>query len=215
MTENTSEVSQELKDSLKRLMNKRKEVAVALEIKIRELEALLPKEVFDFYNDFYFAGGCIYSIWNNKEPKDYDIFCKNKKAINKLTKHFKNNKDKADIITSNAITMKEFQFVIKHIGEPEVEVARFDFKHNCFYYDGTVLGTTTHHDCLDSNKLEFNSKRARDVLNIITRIPKFLERGMEITQSEILNILELGTRPTKIFGERSAIKKRHAGKYRY
>jgi hypothetical protein len=58
-------------------------VSAHLELKICELEKLFTDEYFNV-NDFYVAGGCIYSLWNNKEPKDYDVFCKNKKAINKL-----------------------------------------------------------------------------------------------------------------------------------
>jgi len=194
--------------------SKRQLVIAALNEIIAELKKLLPEDVFDF-KDFYFAGGCCYSIWHNKEPKDYDIFCKNKKAIKKLKKYFDDNKNKADIITKNAISMGKYQFVIKHIGNPNIEVAKFDFKHNMAYYDGNNLVAVSDWQYINSNKLVFNSKRARDVLNIISRIPKFCNRGMEISQSEIFDILEMGTRPTKIFSERANIKKSRRGKRRY
>ncbi len=68
---------------------------------------------------------------------------------------------------------------------------------------------------LDDSNLHFNSDRARDILNIITRVPKFVSRGMEISQAEILDILERGTRPSKILGERRSIKKRRRGRSVY
>lgn len=181
---------------------------------VLDINSIIPIEYFNI-KDWYFAGGCPYCIWNDKEIKDYDLFCKNVAAIKKLRKWFRQNKDKATFTSKNAISMGKYQFVIKHVGEPEVEVRKFDFKHNLFYYDGTEL-----HNCIDwcyieSNKLEFNSERARDILNILTRVPKFVNRGMEISQKEILDIIELGTRPTKIFRERRHIKQVRSGKSRY
>ena len=167
------------------------------------------------FEDFYIAGGCIYSLWNGKEPKDYDLFCKNKKAAKRLLKFFEENRDKCNIITENAISMDKFQFVIVHIGKPEVEVGRFDFKHNMFFYDGNDLVALVDWEYLDSKKLVFNHTRARNVLNILSRIPKFLERDMEISQSEIYRILECGTRPTRIIGERASIKRFQSKKNSY
>ena len=179
---------------------------------LNDIRQIVPEEYFNF-DDWYFAGGCVYSLWNDREVKDYDIFCKNKTAASKIRKYFRAHKDLTDIITKNAISVKKYQFVIRNIGLPEVEVAKFDFKHNMFYYDKGKLHNMVDWKYLSSNKLEFNTERARDILNIMTRIPKFVERGMEISQAEMLNILELGTRPTKIFKERKMIKNRQSGKY--
>jgi hypothetical protein len=169
---------------------------------------------FDF-NDYYFAGGCCYCLWNDKEIKDYDIFCKSQKAIRKLKSFFKANPQLADNISKNAITMGKYQFVTKHIGQPEIEVAKFDFKHNLVYFDSTGVHALTSWDDIESNTLLANTDRARDVLNIVTRIPKFVERGMDISQKEIVDILERGTRPTKYFSERRYIKARASGRSRY
>jgi hypothetical protein len=128
---------------------------------------------------------------------------------------FKQHPGVADIITKNAISMGKFQFILLHIGEPEVEVGKFDFKHNMNYYDNGRLRTLSGYAYLNGNKLEFNSTRARDVLNIITRIPKFVERDMEISQKEILSILELGTRPRKVISERRTVKRRLSGRDKY
>lgn len=196
------------------MQEKINKISLKLQEIISDIQTQIGKENFDF-KDFYFAGGCIYCLWNDKDVKDYDIFCSNKNSINKLKKYFKQNKSKANIITNNAITMGKYQFVIKHIGKPEIEVNKFDFKHNMFYYDNSGLHNLVEWEHLSSNQLVFNSARARDVLNVITRIPKFVSREMEISQAEILNILELGTRPTKIFRERRSIKQRRSGKARY
>lgn len=165
--------------------------------------------------DFYFAGGCIYSLYNDREIKDYDIFCTNKKAMSKLKRYLKAHQDLVDFKTKNAYTVGKYQFVIKHIGAAHDEVGKFDFKHNCYYYDHAGLHDVFGWDYIDSKELKFNSTRARDVLNIITRVPKFVERGMDISQKEILDILELGTRPTKYFAERRTIKQRRSGKSHY
>jgi hypothetical protein len=201
-------------NNIENFESNKKKVEEALADKVIEINDTIPIEYFNI-KDWYFAGGCIYSIWNNKEPKDYDMFCKSMDAIKKIRKWFKKNKDKADIITKNAISMGKFQFVVQHIGKPEIEVGKFDFKHNMFYYDNEELSTLSDWEYIESNKLEFNSERARDILNIMTRIPKFVNRGMDISQKEILDILELGTRPSKYFRERKYIKKVRSGKSVY
>lgn len=175
------------------------------------------QDIIPFFNlqDFYFAGGCLYCLWNDKEIKDYDIFCTNKSAIQKLKRHFKEHPDLVNCKTSNAYTVGKYQFIIKHVGDPEVEVAKFDFKHNCYYYNYSGIHSIFGWDEIGSKELKFNSTRARDVLNIVTRIPKFVERGMVISQKEILDILESGTRPAKYFAERRTIKQRRSGKSRY
>ena len=95
---------------------KASEICAELSRRFDALEALIGPS-FD-RRDFYFAGGCIYSLWNNKKPKDFDIFCKNKRAIRALQKWFRRHKEAADIITGNAISMGEYQFVTRHIGPP-------------------------------------------------------------------------------------------------
>lgn len=132
-----------------------------------------------------------------------------------MKKWFKKHKDQCDIVTSNAVSKGKWQFVIRNVGKPEIEVAKYDFRHNMFFFDKGKLHNCTDWKHLDSNNLEFNSERGRDILNIMTRVPKFVERGMEVSQHELLSILEKGTRPTKIFKERSTIKKRLSGKDHY
>lgn len=204
---------------------KRIRVAQSLQAVVQTLAKELPSTVFNT-KDFYFAGGCIYSIWNDRVPKDYDLFCVSRYRVRKLKEYFKKYKPWC-FTTNNAITFKcilnndpdniiTVQFITQYIGPAVQEVLKFDFKHNIFYWnthDGLV--NCTDWDELNSTQLHFNTERARDVLNILTRVPKFVDRGMSITQNEIINILEIGTRPTKIFRERSYIKKRKKGKGYY
>ena len=191
---------------------KKYQVISSLKEKVAELQNLLPDDVFNM-SDFYFAGGCIYSLWNNVPPKDYDIFCRNKRAIKKIKAYFKRNKDKASSITKNAITFGEFQFITRHIGEPETVVSEFDFRHNMFYFDGKSLETLSSWRYLDDNKLAFNTERARDILNVVLRTPKFVSRGMEISKKDMAEILEKGTRPRKILKERRGLKNTYRNDY--
>ena len=184
--------------------NKTQKVCAALDMIIKDVKSKLPKDVFDF-NDFYIAGGCIYSIWNNKEPKDYDFFCTNKKALNKLQLYFETNK--CNYISENAITYGKYQFITKWYGKPEQEVAKFDFKHNMFYYNIKGLHNLVDRKYLNDNKLVFNNLRSRDVVNVVTRIPKFVSRGMDISREECMEILDVMTKPTNYIKEKVYIKK--------
>lgn len=194
-----------------KMTSKRELVIGNLQKQIKELECMFP--IFNF-DDYYFAGGCIYILWNEKEPKDYDIFCRSKVALNRLKSYIQSS-GLSYLITGNAITIGKYQFIIRSVGEPEIEVRKFDFKHNMFYYSKDGLFCLSDWKYLDSNKLEFNTERARDVLNILSRIPKFVSRGMEISQAEVFEILEQGTRPTKYFAERKNIKNSHRRKSYY
>lgn len=179
-------------------------VKAALSDIIKDIELKLPKSVFNF-KDFYIAGGCIYSIWNGKKPKDYDIFCKNKEALAKVKQYFKENS--CNFTSENAITYGKYQFVTKWYGDAETEVGKFDFKHNMFYYDSEGLHNLVDWDYLNSNKLVFNKLRARDVASILTRIPKFVARGMEIDLEESAEMLDVVTRPSNYIKEKIIIKR--------
>jgi hypothetical protein len=182
-------------------------IKCVLNAAIEELQKKLPREAFDF-KDFYIAGGCIYSLYNKKGPKDYDIFCRNKPAMKRLLEYFKQPGAPHHINTPYVIEMGKYQFITKYIGNPVTEVGKFDFCHNMFYYNGYDIINLVPWEHLNSNKLTFNAGRPRDILNILARIPKFVKRGMEISQQEIYDIIEYGTRPTKIINERRYIIKR-------
>ena len=193
--EERSEVS--LEENIEKVKNTLAEI-------VKDIELKLPKSVFNF-EDFYIAGGCIYSIWNNNKPKDYDIFCKNRTALAKVQQYFKENS--CNYTSENAITYGKYQFVTKWYGDAETEVGKFDFKHNMFYYDSEGLHNLVDWDYLNSNKPVFNKLRARDVASILTRIPKFVARGMEIDLEESAEMLDVITSPKNYVKERINIKR--------
>lgn len=152
----------------------------------------------ELLEEIYFAGGCIYSLSNGKEPKDYDIFLKSDKFIDKLK-----DLDFWVCKTDNALSYGKFQVIIKFYGEPEEVVGQFDFKHNMHWYEPFTYHIEcgykeelNKHDCdfedyryIHTNELIFNENRARDCENVWLRIDKFLKRGMKISKETKKKIL--------------------------
>ena len=205
--EDEAEVNEE-KDEVSLEENIEKVKAALNEI-VKDIELKLPKTIFNF-DDFYIAGGCIYSIWNDKAPKDYDLFCKNKEALVKVKQYF--NENSCNYISENAITYGKYQFITKWYGDAEIEVGKFDFKHNMFYYDSSGLHNLVDWNYLNSNKLVFNKLRARDVASVLTRVPKFIAREMEIDLEESAEMLDVVTRPTNYIKEKISIKRMKSGR---
>lgn len=134
----------------------------------------------------YFAGGCIYSLYNDKEPKDYDIFLRSRKLIRELKKiKIWNYK------STYAFTVGKIQVITKFYGQPNKCVEQFDFKHNMYYYIpfsediNTPLGDYAY---LKLNHLFFNKDRARDIEGVYLRVEKFLNRGMNISEETLSDI---------------------------
>jgi hypothetical protein len=157
---------------------------------------------------FYIAGGCIYSLYNDKKPNDYDIFLYSKSTGNILSAFFMQyinqfkhggislgNYNGLQIVkTKNAISIGDkFQVILKYAGMPYSVIEAFDFKHNMFYYMPEIDMVDCHPDVdfsyLTTNDMYFNDLRARDLCGVILRLPKFLERGMRINKKEIAKIL--------------------------
>lgn len=170
-----------------------------LDEKVEEFINLLPLELQeDFEKEMYLAGGCIYSLANDKQPKDYDIFLKSDKLIDKLKEL-----DLWVCKTDNALSYGKFQVIIKFYGKPEEVVGQFDFKHNMHYYEPysyeikcayeEELGDNTSglddYIYIHTNELIFNEKRARDCENVWLRIDKFTKRGMKISKETKKKIL--------------------------
>lgn len=123
-----------------------------------------------------------------------------------MTLWFKNNGN-YDFLTDYAITFKEFQIIIAFIGTPESVVSEFDFMHNMFFYQNDKISCLSDWQYLDTNRLKFNAERARDVASTVTRIPKFVARGMTISKTEVALMLDKMTRFTAVGKERKSIKK--------
>lgn len=61
---------------------KKAEVENAIHLLLQDLKSILPTEYQKQFDEvLYVAGGCIYSLFNNKEVKDVDLFCSNKEYI--------------------------------------------------------------------------------------------------------------------------------------
>ena len=57
------------------------------------------------------------------------------KYSNGLTLYIGSFKDRKLVITNNAITIGEYQIILKDIGEPSDVVGKFDFKHNMHWVE--------------------------------------------------------------------------------
>jgi hypothetical protein len=188
-------------------------IATILSVEKDELKTILPKYLHDeFTREAYISGGCIYSLYNGKEPNDYDFFVKSESFAQKLRDFFISlltidqqlelAEDETRIkivhyngsrivITKNALSFdKKFQIITKFCGTPEEVVNEFDFCHNMFYHQNDKIDTLSDWDFLDSNALVYNENRARDISGTIIRVHKFCERGMTITNAEISKMLK-------------------------
>lgn len=126
----------------------------------------------------YFAGGCIYSLANEKPVNDYDLFLLDVDGVDKLAKY-----PLWKCKTEYALSYGKYQIVTKYYGAPEDCVGQFDFKHNMFYYlpgSNTISKACENWGYLQSNRLVFNSARARDIEGVYLRIKKFKKRGFII-----------------------------------
>lgn len=158
----------------------------------------------------YFAGGCIYSLANDKKVNDYDIFLTDNKDMQKLIDlPFWKCK------TEYALSFGKYQIVTKYYGKPEDCVGEFDFKHNMFYYKpffGEIKTACDSYKHLFSNKLVFNENRARDLEGVYLRIEKFKNRGFVVSE-DIENTILKKTTKKKIKKYKSSRKRSNRGFY--
>lgn len=170
----------------------------------KEFVSMLPESIREEFNEkSYIGGGAIYSIYNNKEPKDYDFFLIDEYLAKKLHMIFSLNsnlkyksgvkigsfKNLHMVITDNAISIGQFQIITRWVGTPKEVIGQFDFLHNHFYMYRDKIETLTEWNYLDDNELRFNTNRVRDVANCIMRMNKFLNRGFIISNREIASML--------------------------
>jgi hypothetical protein len=188
-------------------------IAKMLSDEKQKLTNILPQHLQDdFARESFLSGGCIYSLYNHDEPKDYDFFIQSQEFVDKLRAFFiglLSIDDKLEItedsnrikityyngcrivITKNALSFdKKYQIITKFVGTPKEVVTEFDFRHNMFYHYDNKINTLSDFDHLDSNKLVYNELRARDISGTIIRVHKFIERGMTITNAEMSKMLK-------------------------
>lgn len=150
-----------------------------------------------FEKHCFFAGGCIYSLYNGQQPNDYDIFCDSPEAVEQI-KNYLYSTGRYDIITKNAVSFDgEHQLVIKFIGSVHDTVDQFDFKHNMFAFKDGDIYAGVDMGYLTIKVLIFNEGRARDFASCITRVPKFVKRGFICTRKEMAKMLKALTESEK------------------
>nr|WP_260866240.1 hypothetical protein [Paenibacillus xylanexedens] len=168
-----------------------------------EIIKLLPTQVWQrFEEEAYISGGCIYSLYHNKKPKDYDFFLVNQSLADELREFFidragYHGSDVSSgtyhglplIVTNNAISIGKYQIITQWVGDPQDVIMDFDFKHNQFYWKSKRIYTLSDWSYLKGNALVYNEQRARDIVGTIVRVPRFIQRGMTITQKEMSKVL--------------------------
>jgi hypothetical protein len=163
------------------------EIEKKLDIVFNEVTAFyIPKTLQgQFKEKGFIAGGCIYSLANDEEPKDYDFFITDRNFVAELVNKLRNAPDIC-VFSDNAISFDggRFQIITRYIGQPDDVVGEFDFRHNMFYFaKGKVTGLVSE-SYLKSKRLVFNKERARDIAGVLLRVPRFVSRGMTISNSE-------------------------------
>jgi len=189
--------------------DKLKEVKKHLSKTSEDFLSIFPDDIKEkLKGNFYIAGGCIYSLYNDKVPNDYDFFVIDDSVVKDLiaflvpyiTKYRHGSIATGEyngisfMKSKYAITIGEkYQIICKYTGNPLDVIIEFDFKHNMYYYMPSIdyLG---HHNkvstmYLTMNEMYFNNFRCRDLCGVILRIPKFTARGMTISKKEIAKIL--------------------------
>ncbi|SEN46439.1 hypothetical protein SAMN04487895_101614 [Paenibacillus sophorae] len=155
-----------------------------------DLIKLLPEGLRkEFFDKSYISGGCIYSLYHGKEPKDYDFFVESDYLGERLREYFLNQttykgdlrsgglyKDINMTITQNAISLGRYQIITQWIGKPEEVINQFDFKHNMTYWKNGKVVCLSDWKFVRGNKIYYNEGRARDIVGTIVRLPRFVER---------------------------------------
>lgn len=165
-------------------------IAIPCYAKSQELFNILPPEIRkEYYKNIFVAGGAIYSLANNKEVHDYDLYIKDKEYLDILCSFFEeNSKELGAFITENAITWKDIQIIKVYYGTPEYVISTFDFMHCKGYYD-IYKGVVYNPWFIYTDELKFN-EFCNHPTSAFFRIPKFLSRGMTIEKPEIRKILQ-------------------------
>lgn len=186
----------------------RKRVVEFLEDKKDQFINILPPELqTDFRKESYIAGGSIYSVYRNEQVNDIDFFIETADLKMRLLTYFKNLNNlkvkwyggKATrigtykgyklIITDNAISIGDYQIVMKDYGKPEEVVGKFDFKHNMNYVKDGKFVSIEDEFYLDLDEIRFNDERARDIVSTIMRTLKFQRKGWKVPPKELAKML--------------------------
>jgi hypothetical protein len=143
------------------------QISKLLKVENNKLIDLLPDEFKERFAKLSFiSGGCIYSLYNDQIPKDYDFFLISDLLVKEMRDYFidasayKGNsmsggmyKGLGLVITENAISIGNYQIITRWVGSPKAVIEEFDFKHNQFYYINGQIDTLSDFKHLDSKEL--------------------------------------------------------------
>lgn len=146
-----------------------------------------------FKRSCYVAGGAIWSTFNEEDPNDYDIFCRNKDDLQIIIKDLGD----PDYATDNADTYTMtiggtgyyVQFVEATYGTPDKVIEQFDFKHNMFAFDCLGDFFSKDDDFLINKHLVVNELNKGDLNTVICRVPKFCARGFDFSDTQMAELL--------------------------
>jgi hypothetical protein len=179
------------------------QISKLLKVENNKFIDLLPDEFKERFAKLSFiSGGCIYSLYNNQTPKDYDFFLMSDLLVKEMRDYFndvaayKGNSMSGGlynglglVITENAISIGKYQIITRWAGTPDIVIEEFDFKHNMFYFKDGQIDTLSDFKHLDSKELCYNEKRARDICGTIIRVNRFVQRGMICRNKEMAKML--------------------------
>lgn len=155
------------------------------------------KNIFNRSDHFYISGGAIASMLNKEVPKDFDVYCRDRRIGNAirelLTQQYTPEIKEVDekyrevdcwkipgkMVTEKSITMENnMSFIVMHYGEPSEIKATFDFLHCTPHYDiaeDKLYISRAQYDSIKSKTLVVNNPD-RVVLH---RLEKFTTRGWD------------------------------------
>jgi hypothetical protein len=177
-----------------------------IEFFVETLIKELPQELKDLVRENCFvAGGCFNSLYHKEQPKDFDIYFKNKKAKDDFNKYLVGNKHLfTRLITNNSLIkqtttknattfmLKNFyiiQFITRWTGDVDKIISKFDFLHTQIYYDIKTKKSNFEEKRFTLNKtLQFNINASHPI-NALKRVIKFVkERNCQISDIELMKI---------------------------
>lgn len=196
------------KKKKKQRIHKKKKIIKYLETEKAKLIELLPSHLRkEFKEEAYVSGGSIYSLYNDKPINDIDFFIETLGLKIALETYFKRveglvtvkkgkrkvkigtYKSRKLVVTDNAITIGNYQIILRDYGVPKEVIKKFDFKHNMYYVKNHKFYNEVEMFYLELDELRFNDDRARNMVGTLMRIPKFVEKGFTINQREVAKML--------------------------
>lgn len=148
----------------------------------------------EFLEDAYIAGGSIRSMLLNEPVKDFDIFLRSNRLVDKIRAI-----SNAAFISKNAVSVykdgTQIQIITNSIDDPEKMIGEFDFTMNHNYYcpvkDELVVKDLVH---IMLKQLVIN-KNCRNKLGTLARITKFVNRGYSVPSK--IDMVMIGVDITK------------------